>query len=225
MNIKQPHTRTQIYKNKINNQPPQKQYAFFSITKQPMYLFIILIHPFLLFPHTFSWEKQGEEKKEHSNYPVLQIWKEFKVLGRLEVTGPQVRSGNSIPMAMTRTPCFPRHFGVYYCISSSWWRLVEVAWSSVVPRANWTQRGTCQSWNCVPPYSLGLLLLTTLLAQVLVWVCKVGLYWNEYPHGEASESGSRKGSEPMGKEKSLQYLRSSFLNTIKEGNWMIWHIL
>lgn len=62
----------------------------------------------------------------------------------------------------------------------------------------------------------------TLLAQVLVWIYEVGLYWGKCTRGKNSESWNWKGSEPIGKEKNLQHLRS-LLRRPGGGSWMIWH--
>lgn len=114
---------------KPTNNTTTKQYDLFLITKYPVCWFKILIQPFLLSPHTVIWGKHGGEGRRRSNYPVLQMWTEFRVLGMLQMTSSQVRVGNFTSMAMTRhTSCFSRHFEVYYCTWSSPWGLVgEVA--------------------------------------------------------------------------------------------------
>ena len=164
------------------------------------------------------------------NYPVLQIWTEFRVLRMLQMTSSQVRFGNFTSMAKARhTSCFSRHFEVYYCIQSSRWGLVgEVASSLLGPRATWTQnlpedRGR-QRILMSRYVAWGSSCWTTLLAQVLVWICEVGLHRSKYAPGKSSESWSWKRSELVGKVKSLQHLRSLFLESPGRDSWVIWHM-
>lgn len=236
MNLKQPHTHKKTLtssKQPTNNHHNKTAWPLLNY-QVPRVLVYNLIHSFLLLPCTEESKGGGWGVVERVNTPTALLSDLVWVQGPRRTWGdwfpgeemwqfhlPGNDKAHFMPFKALR--CVQLHLTFTLGISGRG-GLFFLTWSKSKlnieesVRVHRVRRRLLMSWQVAWGSCWA-----TLLAQVLVWICEVGLYWGKYTHGKNSEYWRWKGSEPIGKEKNLQHLRSLFLRRPGGGSWMIWH--